>query len=259
MVEALIKRGDLDEADARDLDCVGEAIAVAARECLLLGAERTYWRHGRIGGTASVTMTCGAQVNSTDPGAVRTNGSGCLTASSISVAGDYRGSCYSPTPDTGMTPMADPLAYLNPPSYAGCDYPALVEVTTDTILLPGVYCGGIYIHDTANVEFEPGTYIVDGRGLDIAGGGVVEGNGVTFYIAPTVTGIPVKGNKPPTTTVQLAGGGQITLGAPTSGDYKDVLIYQDPATPSDLLAVFSGGADMELNGVLYFPNNLSLL
>ncbi len=31
MVEALIKRGDLDEADARDLDCVGEAIAAAAR------------------------------------------------------------------------------------------------------------------------------------------------------------------------------------------------------------------------------------
>ncbi len=30
IAEALIKRGDLDEADARDLDCVGEAIAAAA-------------------------------------------------------------------------------------------------------------------------------------------------------------------------------------------------------------------------------------
>ena len=46
MVEALIKRGNLDEADARDLDCVGEAIAAAARECLLLGAKRTYRRRG---------------------------------------------------------------------------------------------------------------------------------------------------------------------------------------------------------------------
>ncbi len=53
MVEALIKRGDLDEAGARDLDCVGEAIAAAARrgldltsgECLLLGVERK-WRGG---------------------------------------------------------------------------------------------------------------------------------------------------------------------------------------------------------------------
>ncbi len=30
MVEALIKQGNLVEADARDLDCVGEAIAAAA-------------------------------------------------------------------------------------------------------------------------------------------------------------------------------------------------------------------------------------
>ena len=34
MVEALFKRGDLCEADALDLDCVGEAIAAAARRAL---------------------------------------------------------------------------------------------------------------------------------------------------------------------------------------------------------------------------------
>ncbi len=34
MDEALIKRGNLDEADARDLDCVGEATAAAARRGL---------------------------------------------------------------------------------------------------------------------------------------------------------------------------------------------------------------------------------
>jgi len=34
IVEALVKRGDLDEAGARDLDSVGEAIAAAARRGL---------------------------------------------------------------------------------------------------------------------------------------------------------------------------------------------------------------------------------
>ncbi len=34
MVETLVERGDLDEAGARDLDCVGEAIAAAARRGL---------------------------------------------------------------------------------------------------------------------------------------------------------------------------------------------------------------------------------
>ena len=34
MVEALCKRGDLDEADDLDVDCVGEAVAAAARRAL---------------------------------------------------------------------------------------------------------------------------------------------------------------------------------------------------------------------------------
>ncbi len=34
MVEALCKRGDLDEADDLDVDCVGEAIAAVARRGL---------------------------------------------------------------------------------------------------------------------------------------------------------------------------------------------------------------------------------
>ncbi len=34
MIEVLCSRGDLDEADALDLDCVGEAIAAAARRGL---------------------------------------------------------------------------------------------------------------------------------------------------------------------------------------------------------------------------------
>ena len=34
MVEALVERGDLDEPNSSDLDCVGEAIAAAARRDL---------------------------------------------------------------------------------------------------------------------------------------------------------------------------------------------------------------------------------
>ena len=34
IVEVLVKRGDLDETGARDLDCVGEAVAAAARRGL---------------------------------------------------------------------------------------------------------------------------------------------------------------------------------------------------------------------------------
>ncbi len=36
MITALVDRGDVDEADSSDLDCVGEAIAAAARRGLEL-------------------------------------------------------------------------------------------------------------------------------------------------------------------------------------------------------------------------------
>ena len=212
----------------------------------------------RIAGTASVTMDCGARVNSTSNRALRTNGGGCITASSIYVSGDSQGTCIDPAVETGMTPMADPLAYLTPPTDFeddGCDEDELVEVTSNTTLSPGVYCGGIHIYGSANVEFEPGNYTVGGSGLEIDGSGAVTGDEVMFYLQPTAV-IPFHHHRGPGKTVHFAGSANITLSAPDSGAYKDVLIYQDPATPSDRDLVFSGGANLELNGVLYAPNNL---
>jgi hypothetical protein len=75
-----------------------------------------------------------------------------------------------------------------------------------------------------------------------------------FYIEPTAV-IPFHHHQGPGKTVHFAGSANITLSAPDSGDYKDVLIYQDHATPSDRELVFNGGADMGLTGVLYAPNN----
>ena len=212
----------------------------------------------RIAGTASVTMGCAARVNSTSSRALRTNGGGCITASEIYVAGDTIGTCIDPTAETGMEPMDDPLATLTPPDdYEddGCTFTALVEVTTDTTLDPGAYCGGIHIYGSANVTFNPGNYVVDGSGLEIDGSGAVTGDEVMFYIEPTAV-IPFHHHQGPGKTVHFAGSANITLSAPDSGAYKDVLIYQDPATPSDRDLVFNGGADLELNGVLYAPNNL---
>jgi hypothetical protein len=207
----------------------------------------------KISGNAVVTLACSARVNSTSNRAVRVGGgTACLTASSIYVAGDTRGNCINPTPDTGMAPISDPLDYLNPPTDNGCDHFGLIEVTTDTVLDPGVYCGGIYIHQSPIVDFNPGEYVIKGRGLEIVGSGLVTGDEVMFYLDPTTAGIP---DTNPPKSVHLAGSAQITLSAPTSGDYEDVLMYQDPNSPSDLINVFNGGADMELNGALYFPSN----
>ena len=147
-----------------------------------------------ISGNGDVTLDCGVAVSSSSSKAIVHTGSSCLTASEMSVIGDYQGKCLNPTPDTGTPVATDPLAGLNPPSYdpppAGCDHPALVKVTNPTILYPGVYCGGISI--SGNVKFDPGMYVLDGVGLQIAGGSVVTGDEVSFYFPPTVTGITPK-------------------------------------------------------------------
>ncbi len=206
----------------------------------------------RVAGGAVVTLDCGVMVNSTDSRSIRVSGGGaCLTATSITTMGDTQGSCINPEVETAAPdPIADPLDYLSPPEDLGCDYVAVFEVTVDTVLDPGVYCGGIDINGGPIVDFNPGEYIIKGDGLSITGNATVTGDEVMFYISPDVIGIPDTNQ-----SVHFAGTADIQLSAPISGDYKDVLFYQDANSPGNLVAKFNGGANTELNGILYAPNN----
>ncbi len=211
-----------------------------------------------ISGNADVNLDCGALVNSNSPTAIIENGGACLTATSIATSGDYSGDCLNPTPEIGMPAITDPLADLDPPSYSGCDYAALVDVFVNTTLEPGVYCGGITIHEDAVVEFLPGMYILDGLGMQITGNTIVTGDEVTFYFPPTTTGTSggkVKGVTQPRISLLIAGTTDVTLSAPTSGYYEGILFYQDRNIPATMKNLFTGGADMELEGLFYFPKS----
>ena len=211
-----------------------------------------------ISGNADVNLDCGALVNSNSPTAIIENGSACLTATSIATSGDYSGDCLNPTPEIGMPTITDPLADLDPPSYSGCDYASLVDVIVKTTLTPGVYCGGISIHEGAEVEFTPGMYILDGIGMQITGNTIVTGDEVTFYFPPTTTGVPggkVKGVTQPPISLLIAGTTDVTLRAPTSGYYEGILFYQDRNIPKTMKNLFTGGSKMSLEGLFYFPKS----
>ena len=83
----------------------------------------------------------------------------------------------------------------------------------------------------------------------------VTGTGVTFYNTGTAAG--VFAYKP----VSIAGGGTITLTAPTSGTYGGILFFQDRnyTCPSgngscnNDSSSFGGGSNEYLTGALYFP------
>ena len=171
----------------------------------------------------------------------------------IATSGGYSGDCLNPTPETSMPAITDPLADLDPPPPAPCDHAGLVNVTSATTLTPGVYCGGIAISSSENVEFDEGMYVIGGEGMRITGSGEVRGDEVTFYFTPTITGYDPPGPPSPPRSVFIAGSTDVELRAPTSGYYEGILFYQDRNTPEGMAAVFTGGATMELEGLFYLP------
>jgi len=204
----------------------------------------------RIAGGAQVQLGCGILVNSSDIEALSQSGSSCLSASRLKVAGGATGDCLNPTPLTGVNQIEDPLADLQKPDYLEgvCDHTAKIVVNSgETLTLsPGVYCNDITIVSDGQVNFLPGVYILDGAGLNISAQATVTGDGVSFYLSE---------NNKTNNNISIAGGATVQLSAPTDGDMAGVLFYQDRNSSSSITHSFTGGSAMDLDGILYFPNN----
>src|SRR5438309_904198 len=125
-------------------------------------------------GSAAVNAACGVVVDSSSSSALNSSGSAGVTATSIAVTGNTAGCCYSPTPTTGVPPEPDPLAGRAAPTVGGCDYINKSISSATAVLTSGVYCNGITISGgSSNVTFMPGTYILNGGGFSVSGGGTI--------------------------------------------------------------------------------------
>ena len=125
-------------------------------------------------------------------------------------------------------------------------------------LEPGRYCGGLKLqsnkyHIVLGVEetqggLPTGEYIIDGGDFSVSAQTVVSGSAVSLFLTGDAAGDVGSINK-------VNGGADITLSAPTEGDYKGILFYQDSIASSGADAFFTGGADMTFDGALYFPSS----
>lgn len=196
-----------------------------------------------------VTSSCGLMVDSNNNRAFTANGGASLTATQISVVGNYsisNGASVSPTPTAHAGAMADPLATLQPPPVGACLQTNYSIGNTTTITIPpGTYCGGITIGNSANVTFSPGNFVLLGGGLNWGGGSTIAGDGVTIYNTFDATH--------PYGSIQMNNGAHVTLSAPTTGPLAGVLIFQDRSIVSNTGASLAGGAHLNLTGALYFP------
>lgn len=197
----------------------------------------------QVNGSGSFSAGCGMVDDSTAGEALLMNGaSGSINASAIQLVGGYTnhgGGGLSPTPTTGVPPIADPLAYVNAPPVGTCTYSSEQKYTGSASLTQGVYCGGISVKGSGTVTLAAGTYVINGGELNLGGTSTITGSDVMFYLTGGAT-------------LTVAGGTTLTLTAPTSGTYSGILFFQDRADSS--AASFAGGNSMNLTGSLYFPS-----
>jgi hypothetical protein len=161
------------------------------------------------------------------------------------------GGIVDPPPDGGIVyegvpPIPDPLAYLTVPPETVCDFTDM-HVTANATLDAGVYCGGITIDKNIRATLTPGTYILRGGGLT---GGEISATEATI-INTNGPGNDVSAFRP----ITFGESCFVGLTAPTSGLYKGIVIFQDPAGPADLVNSIcgTGPGDPDIVGTLYFP------
>jgi hypothetical protein len=206
----------------------------------------------QISGNVTVTSACGLYVNSNDPTtAINVKGGATVSGTQVQEVGGYtlgNNGTISPTP-VHASAIPDPLISMPAPSYSGCDYTNFQASGSGTTTLnPGVYCGGIKLSGNGTINFNAGTYILDGGGFISSVGGTMNGSGVTFF--NTFDATHAAG------PVSISSNPVMTMSAPTSGTYMGILFYQDRNSPAGgwPAASITGSGASTVSGTFYFPS-----
>lgn len=209
---------------------------------------------------STLTSDCGVNVNSAHSDALWLQSSARLDArpGTVSVTGGVEnegGFPVQPTPQTAVPPTADPLGYLQPPTYGGCTQNGTLEIQTGTVTLsPGVYCGSsgkpaIIIKNDAHVILNPGIYVLR-SGLWTESSSSLEGTGVMLYNTTVV------GSTNTYYRFQFGSSSEINLSAPTSGPYAGIAIFADRAATLEADGkpnAVQSSAQVDIGGAIYLP------
>jgi hypothetical protein len=190
----------------------------------------------------------GVMVNSDHPQAAVLQSSGDLTADWIGVVGGWTTTSsgrFTPSPDTALGPIPDPLADLPTPDQLD-SLPDLGSVTVgsaDQAIGQGVY-DTIAVTGGGDLTLEPGVYVVTG-GLTLSAGALV-GSGVTIYLACADYPAPCSG---PGAAFSQNSGGQFLATPPITGPYQGLALFADRGNTAPL--TFTGSGATTFTGTIY--------
>jgi hypothetical protein len=205
-----------------------------------LNSANAFLCYGNTAGSSCATGS--APLNMVTGSKISCSGCGCKTDSFYGTQNPSN-STQCTDPSYG-SPAADPLASLPAPSFTGCDKTnySWSNSGTGPTLSPGVYCGGIKLTG-GTTTLSPGTYILNGGGLDIQGSNtVVTGNGVFFY--NTASGYSAG-------PLLMSGQPTVTLKAPATGTYQGILYMQDHSLCPSTVNAINGNTNIKYNGTVY--------
>jgi len=254
--------------DEGTIDTTATAGILSVGEHCVLALSDTLDQAIDMSGSAVVTLDCGIASNSNSDQSIYLNGNVTVTADpSLQAFGDiYEGGSSTLNIPNPIQPfsqkVADPYADLTvpstpstcsdlPPSFNRIGDDDRFDAGTETFTLePGRYCGDLDLtyngRTQAKIELDPGVYIIDGGDLNFGSNADITGDGVTLILTgddPSDIGV-----------VDLQGQGRVNLTAPSTGDYAGVALYQDRAAEYGDMNRINGGADFQINGVVYFPS-----
>jgi Flp pilus assembly protein TadG len=140
---------------------------------------------------------------------------------------------------------ADPYAgkLTEPAVPTTCTTSGTMDGQTIT-LQPGKHCGTTF-NGSPTITFKPGLHIISGR-MIINSGATVKAEGVTFYFPDVYS------------EIRANGGLTFTASAPTSGTYKDILMFEKTSDAANnkysQQYIFNGSKGEILKGIIHLPN-----
>lgn len=200
-------------------------------------------------GSANVDLNCGIFANSGGGTAVSVGGSSQVRSTPVAAVGGIPAS-NNFVGGTTLMPYSlrqpDPFAGLPQPSLPSCSPKINVQPTETATVGPGCYRG---MDIKGTVTFTPGVYYIEGSSVSFGSQAVASGSGVTFIL----TSAQAATNHGSIATLDMNGGAQLDLAAPSSGTYSGVLFYQDRRAETGTTNRINGNSASHLQGAFYFP------
>ncbi len=195
---------------------------------------------------AVISGECGVAVNSDSPTSLYLNNN-ALIETPVLAHGDWfleNGADITGLPKINHGPtISDPYADVVLPQPPGCTGQQDSGKNSITVnLMPGRFCGGWDFMNNVTLNLAPGTYYIDSK-MKIKNNVWINGTDVT---------IVVNGDYP----IDLQNNAYLNITAPTTGDLAGIAFFGLRDANPSVLQKFDNNVYLDIQGALYFPNQI---